>query len=136
MTRSGTRREKLLLTPEALLGLQLLRKALAGAASPAEAGKRLNLARHLRLGYHGSWWTDRERRLLGKLPDTEVARRIGRTPTAVRIKREALAIANAPVRWSITYCGELWAAQQGSEANYGYARDVDRRWSTNFFPTG
>ena len=97
---------------------------------------RLNLARHLRLGYHGSWWTDKERRLLGKLPDTEVARRIGRIPTAVRIKREALAIANAPVRWSITYCGELWAAQQGSEANYGYARDVDRRWSTNFFPTG
>jgi hypothetical protein len=52
-----------------------------------DQAQRLNLGRHLRPGYHGRWWTDREKKLLGKLPDEEAAQRTGRTVAAVRIKR-------------------------------------------------
>jgi hypothetical protein len=52
-----------------------------------EAARRLDLARHLRPGYHGPRRTAAQLKLLGKLPDSEVARRIGRTVEAVRIKR-------------------------------------------------
>jgi hypothetical protein len=45
-------------------------------------------------GYGGASWTRRELALLGKLPDEEVAARVGRTPNAVRIKREKLGIPN------------------------------------------
>jgi hypothetical protein len=45
------------------------------------------LAQHLTPGYRGPRRTDGERSLLGKLPDAEVARRIGRTGEAVRVKR-------------------------------------------------
>jgi hypothetical protein len=51
----------------------------------------LNLGRFLREAYHESEWTKAEVRLLGKLPDEEVARRTGRSVNAVRQKREALA---------------------------------------------
>jgi hypothetical protein len=50
------------------------------------------LARHLTTGYHGPRWTPEELALLGRLPDEEVARRIGRTPDAVRQRRERLGI--------------------------------------------
>jgi hypothetical protein len=52
-----------------------------------EAAKTLNLARHLRPRYRGDEWTEAEIKLLGKLPDAEVAARIGRTVEAVRVKR-------------------------------------------------
>jgi hypothetical protein len=55
----------------------------------------LNLARHLRPGYHGPWWTPEQLALLGTLPDTEVAARIGRTPGAVRSQRTLRGIPNA-----------------------------------------
>jgi transposase-like protein len=47
----------------------------------------LDLGRHLQPGYHGPRWTRAELALLGKLPDEEVAARVGRTPEAVRVKR-------------------------------------------------
>jgi hypothetical protein len=41
--------------------------------------------RRIRPGYNlGPWWSPAEVRLLGKLPDVEVAVRVGRTPNAVR----------------------------------------------------
>jgi hypothetical protein len=60
-----------------------------------ERGRRtareLNLGRHLRKGYHGRCWTKAEETLLGRVPDEVVAQRTGRSPDAVRQKREALA---------------------------------------------
>src|SRR5262249_11490592 len=52
--------------------------------------RELNLGQYLTPGYHGPWWTRNELRLLGKMPDAGVAEKIGRTPNAVRIKRERL----------------------------------------------
>jgi hypothetical protein len=66
-----------------------------------EQAKRLNCDRHLKPGYHGPWWTDKEKRLLGKLPDDEVAKRIGRTVGAVRVKRVKLSLPN-PQSWAGT----------------------------------
>jgi hypothetical protein len=51
----------------------------------------LNLGRFLREAYHESRWTKAEVRLLGKVPDAELAHRTGRTVDAVRQKREQLA---------------------------------------------
>jgi hypothetical protein len=53
--------------------------------------KEQNLGRFLHKGYPGRWWTKAEVRLLGKVPDEEVARRTGRSVDAVRQKREKLA---------------------------------------------
>ena len=57
---------------------------------------RLNLGRYLKTGYHGPWWTRAEVALLGRVPDEEVARRTGRTPNAVRCKREKLGRVRPP----------------------------------------
>jgi hypothetical protein len=55
----------------------------------------LGLGRNLLPGYNlGPCWTRAELALLGKLPDEEVAARVGRSPNAVRIKRERLGIPN------------------------------------------
>ena len=56
---------------------------------------RLNLGRNLILGYHGRWWTKRELAMMGKRPDAEVARRIGKSIMAVKVKRIKLGIATA-----------------------------------------
>jgi hypothetical protein len=62
---------------------------------------RLNLGQYLHKGYHGPWWTAKERALLGKLPDDEVAARVGRTREAVRSRRRDLGIPNPQSnRWS------------------------------------
>jgi hypothetical protein len=63
-----------------------------------EGALRLDLGRHLCPRYRGDEWTEREKRLLGTLPDHEVARRIGRTPNAVRIKREQMVLPNPESR--------------------------------------
>jgi hypothetical protein len=42
-----------------------------------EAAYRLDLGRYLQPGWHGPRWTAAQKKLLGKLPDAEVARRIG-----------------------------------------------------------
>jgi hypothetical protein len=55
----------------------------------------LDLGRHLRPGYNlGPWWSPAEVKLLGRLPDEEVAAKVGRTHNAGRIKREKLGIPN------------------------------------------
>jgi hypothetical protein len=51
--------------------------------------------RRIRPGYNlGPWWSPAEVRLLGRLPDDEVAAKVGRSPNAVRCKREKLGIPN------------------------------------------
>jgi hypothetical protein len=73
-----------------------------GQELPAEQVERrrrtaveLGLGRNLTPGYNrGPWWAPAELKLLGKRPDDEVAARTGRTPNAVRIKRERLGIPN------------------------------------------
>jgi hypothetical protein len=63
--------------------------------------KRLNLAQYLPKGYVGPWWTAKQRALLGKLPDEEVAAKVGRTVDAVRRQRYLLSIPNPQTnRWS------------------------------------
>jgi hypothetical protein len=57
--------------------------------------KALNLGRHIPHGCHGAWWTDEELALLGTLPDAEFAARIGRTLTAVRVKRQKVGMTPA-----------------------------------------
>jgi hypothetical protein len=60
-----------------------------------------DLKRHLHPGYHGPRRTPQEVALLGTLPDEEVAARTGKTPGAVRQKREELGIPNpAANRWT------------------------------------
>src|SRR5262245_6841055 len=61
---------------------------------PRERALALNLARHLRTGYHGPWWTAEQLALLGTLPDAEVARQVGRSENAVRQRRCLLGIPN------------------------------------------
>jgi hypothetical protein len=62
---------------------------------------RLNLGRNLAKGCHGPRWTKAQLRMLGRLPDEEVARRTGRTHEGARSKRQALGVANpAGNRWS------------------------------------
>jgi hypothetical protein len=60
-----------------------------------DLAKALNLARHLRPRYRGDEWTGAEKKLLGKLPDDEVGRRIGRTVEAVRTMRTESGIPTA-----------------------------------------
>ena len=52
----------------------------------------LNLGRNLKPGYQGPWWTWKELALLGTYPDNVIARRVGRTVTAVRLMRTRLGI--------------------------------------------
>jgi hypothetical protein len=59
----------------------------------------LNLARFIQHGYYGPWWTAKELKLLGKLPDAEVAARIGRSVGAVRRMRTRLGMPTAADRW-------------------------------------
>jgi len=77
-------------------------KYVKGKALPPEQVERRrqtaleqNLAKHLKHGYHGPLWTREQLALVGTLPDAEVARRIGRSTTAVRVKRQRLSIPSA-----------------------------------------
>lgn len=56
---------------------------------------RLGQAAYLPAGYHESPWSEADVALLGQLPDEEVARRLGRSANAVRLKREKLGIVRA-----------------------------------------
>ncbi len=61
----------------------------------------LGLGRYLRPDYHGylgQRWTEDELALLGALPDEDVAARVGRSVTAVRVKRNKLKLATAQDR--------------------------------------
>jgi hypothetical protein len=72
-------------------------------------------------GYVGPWWTAKQRALLAKLPDEEVAAKVGRTPGAVRSQRQLLGIPNPDSnRWSEDEEDDLvrallpWAAAAGT----------------------
>jgi len=64
-----------------------------------EVKRRNALARdqgqHLIPGYHGHWWMAEDLALLGTMPDAELARLLGRTETAVRVRRTRRGIAKA-----------------------------------------
>jgi hypothetical protein len=73
-----------------------------GKKLPPEAAEQrrrialeLGYVRRIRPGSNlGPWWTPAEVKLPGRLPDEEVAAKVGRTPNAVRCKREKLDIPN------------------------------------------
>jgi hypothetical protein len=65
-----------------------------GCERRSRTNREKDLKRHLHPGYHGPRWTPQELALLGALPDDEVAAQIGKTPGAVRQKREGLGIPN------------------------------------------
>jgi hypothetical protein len=52
--------------------------------------RQFGLSRNLKLRWKGREWKRHELSLLGKWPDAEVARRIGRTENAVRVRRGKL----------------------------------------------
>jgi hypothetical protein len=55
----------------------------------------LGYVRRIRPGYNLSpWWSPRKVALLGRLPDEDVAAKVGRSPDAVRQKREKQGIPN------------------------------------------
>src|SRR5262249_14847896 len=56
--------------------------------------QELNLGQYLRQAYREDYWSADEVRLLGTLPDAEVARRMGRSVNGVRLKRQRLGIPN------------------------------------------
>jgi len=93
--RAGTEGSRRLIRAAALAGAVACR---GRRLSPEQVEHRrrtalaLSLWRHLRPGYHGPLWTMAQ---LGKIPDEEVAARIGRTPNAVRVKRGRLGIRGA-----------------------------------------
>src|SRR5262249_47610344 len=66
----------------------------AECVARSRRAKELNLARFVKRGYHGPLWTDEQLALLGKEPDDVVAARVGRTPNAVRLRRQLLRIPN------------------------------------------
>jgi hypothetical protein len=64
-----------------------------------EQALRLNLAQYLDPHRGGALaWRPEQVKLLGTMPDDEVALRIGKPPNAVRLKREKLGIPNPPDR--------------------------------------
>jgi hypothetical protein len=70
----------------------------AGVKRPQrrEQAERLGVEHHLRDGFRRAFgWTPKEIALFGKLPDEEVAARIGWTGNAVRVMRTRLGIATA-----------------------------------------
>jgi hypothetical protein len=86
-------------------------------AAKSELARRLDFGRYLKPGYHGPRWTAKERRMLGKLPDDEVAQRIGRTVGAVRVKRVELGLANPESRaWTAKEIALLGTVTDGKVA--------------------
>jgi hypothetical protein len=88
----GTRR---LMLAAAAKGADVTR----GVPLPAEqveqrrrTAREKNLVQYIIPGYHGPWWSQDQLALLGKLPDDEVARLVGRSCNAVRVKRDRLGI--------------------------------------------
>jgi hypothetical protein len=80
--------------------------------------KKLKLVRHIKPGYHGPLWTDEQNQLLGTLPDSEVARRTGRTENAVRIKREKIGLPNPESRgWTPEELAQLGTATDAKVAD-------------------
>jgi hypothetical protein len=91
----GSKRIRVKLNREYGAELRGKKRSRAYAERCRKTAIRLNLGRYLTHGYHGPWWMPDQLALLGKLPDAELAARIGRTANAVRIKRTELGIASA-----------------------------------------
>jgi hypothetical protein len=53
----------------------------------ARRATELNLIRHAGTGYKGPRWTKAQVRLLGTMPDEDMAAKVGRSPNAVRLMR-------------------------------------------------
>src|SRR5262249_48873694 len=56
---------------------------------------RLRLGDFLEPGYHGRWWTEEEKDLLGTAPDAVIAKKVKRTTAAVRLMRTRCKIPSA-----------------------------------------
>jgi hypothetical protein len=89
--RADPEGSRVLIRAAAGRGAQAMR---ARGVSPAErqarreTALRLDLARHLRRHQHtgGRPWAEAELRLLGRVPDAELAGRLGRSVEAIRIR--------------------------------------------------
>jgi hypothetical protein len=88
-----------------------------------DRSRRLILGQDLQTGFHRRWWSAEELKLLGKVPEDEVARKIGQTVEAVRIKRERLHIPNTKDlgRWTVEA-----VAQLGTVIDAAVARRIGR----------
>ena len=80
-----------------------------------EIAQRLVLARDLKPGYYGPRWTAAQSKLLGKLPDAEVATRIGRTGGAMRQTRN---LAGRLQRRTADHEKKVRGSQQSSTPDY------------------
>ena len=100
--------------------------------------RRLHCARCLQTGYYDPWWIDKEKRLLGKLPHDEVARRTRRTVGAVRAKRVELGLPNPQTRaWTAEEIALLATAPDGKVAErIGRTRSAvsAQRWKLGIAP--
>ncbi len=98
-----------------------------------EQAERLDLERHLREAFHRTFgWKPAELRLLGKLPDAEVARRTGRTVEAVRSKRAKLKLPNpeSPA-WTpdeLALFGKLPNAEIARRTGRSLSSVASKRW--------
>lgn len=91
----GSRRLAILVRENAV---SKLRGKKLSAKQRVERRKRalaLNLVQHLRSERNPRIWKREELALLGKLPDAELAQRIGRTANGVRVKRTRVGIRSA-----------------------------------------
>jgi len=99
VTRTNNAGTQRLLREAAQFGADVLKEREwtdAERALRKQRAERLDLGRHLREGFRRTrGWKARELRLLGRLPDEEVARRTGRSVEGVRLKRTRCRIATA-----------------------------------------
>jgi hypothetical protein len=88
-----------------------------------------DLQRHLRAAVREDTWTAEEIALLGQLPDAEVARKIGRTVEAVRLKRMKLGLSNpTTMHWTAEESALLGTMPDDAAANrLGRSVAPDRR---------
>jgi hypothetical protein len=92
-------------------------------ARRSRTNREKGLKRHLHPGYHGPRWTPAEVALLGTLPDDALAAQVGKTPGAVRQKREELGIPNPDAdRWTAEDIALLGTLPDEAAARIGRSR--------------
>ena len=93
ISRAGTEGSRLLIQAAAHMGAAAI-KARTWTQEESEQRRQrsvaLGLGMYLNAGYHGPWGTPDEVALLGTAPDEVVAGQIGRTVTAVRVKKQRI----------------------------------------------
>src|SRR5262249_46752997 len=97
----GTHRRMLAASAAGVAVLQYHGLTDAQCDAQSRRSKELNLARFLKKGYHGPWWTEEQLALLGKEPDDVVAAKTGRTENGVGVMRTRLGIPTARDRGSV-----------------------------------